>query len=394
MVSSSRPVLALYVVWHPNYKTGDLLSKQLFAHYRRDLYLNTGGGNGLSVMNRSEPAPGSTVPLPIPLDQSETTVVVVFAESNLTSDPAWITYVQNLSARTDTASFTSRLVVVALDGSFLKLNLTDNALRCDKGRISGRKFNTVQMTELTHQICRVLRFFHEHLDHPGTPEDRLESYLTKIRVFISHTKKDRHGLQIAIAIRDQLHQANGLDSFFDVHDIPAGVRFDQVIFHRVKTSIVIVVHSDTFSSREWCRKEVLAAKRSNVPLIVANCIKDADDRGFPYLGNVPIIRMDDPSPHRIDCVIGRLFDEVLKDFLWKCRVALCAPPITPGPVFVPRTPELLMLAAIPKSPSAGSTSTVVYPDPPMGSEEIEILNAVSPSVHFTCLSSWLAGVAP
>ena len=394
MADISRPILSLYVVWHPNYKIGERLFKQLFEHYRRDLYLNTGGGNGLSVMNRSEPEPGSPVPLPIPLDQSETTVIVILAESNLTRDPAWITYVQDLSARTEIAGFTCRLVVAALDRSFFKLNVTDNALRCDEGGRSVREFNTEQMTELTHQLCRVLRSFLKYLDRPGTPEDRLESYLTKIVVFISHTKKDRHGVQIAVAIRDRLHHAKGLDSFFDIHDIPAGVRFDQAIFHRVRTSVVIAVHSDTYSSREWCRKEVLAAKRSNVPLIIANCIKDADGRGFPYLGNVPIIRMDDSSPDRIDCVIGHLFDEVLKDFLWNCRVVLCTPTTSPVPVFVPRTPELLMLVAIPKGALAGSTPTVVYPDPPMSSEENEILSAVAPSVYFSSLSTWLAGVAP
>ena len=149
MADISRPILSLYVVWHPNYKIGERLFKQLFEHYRRDLYLNTGGGNGLSVMNRSEPEPGSPVPLPIPLDQSETTVIVILAESNLTRDPAWITYVQDLSARTEIAGFTCRLVVAALDRSFFKLNVTDNALRCDEGGRSVREFNTEQMTELT-----------------------------------------------------------------------------------------------------------------------------------------------------------------------------------------------------------------------------------------------------
>ena len=394
MADSSRPILTLYVVWHPNFGNGHSLANQVFTHFRRDLYSNIGGSTGLSVLYRNVPEPGFAVPLSIPLDESETTVIIVLAESNLSSDPAWVAYVQDISRRTEEAGFASRLVVAALDRTFFNLGLSDNALRWDEWGRSILEFSIKQMAELTYQLCRVLRFYLEHLDRAGTPEDQLESYLTKIRIFLSHSKHDGHGEEVAVAIRDQLHNANGLDSFFDVHDIPAGIRFDQAIYHRVRTSVVIAVHSDTYSSREWCRREVLEAKRSNASLIVVNCIKDADDRGFPYLGNVPIIRMDAPSPDRIDCVVGRLFDEVLKDFLWKCRVVLCAPPSSPTLVFVPRSPELLMLAALPASATPGVISTVVYPDPPMGSEENEIFGIVSPNVHFSSLSSWLAGVTP
>lgn len=394
MAKSSRPILALYVVWHPDFKAGTKLARQLLVHYRRDLYSNAGGSTGLSVLYRSEVVPGSTFPIPIPLDESETTIIVVLAESNLCDDPNWVAYVRDLSEKTDAVGFRTRLLVVALDKSFHKLGITDQALRFDGWGGYGLEFSVKQLAELTYEICRVLRHFLQYLDRPGTPDGELESYLTQIRVFISHSKHDDHGRDAASAIRDQLHRANGLESFFDVHNIPAGVKFDRTIFLRVRTSIVIAVHSDSYSSREWCRKEVLEAKRSNVPLIVANCIRHIDDRGFPYLGNVPIVRMDVPTPDRIDYVIGRLFDEVLKDFLWKCRVALCAHASAPGLVFVPRTPELLMLAALPPIGSTGTVLTVIYPDPPMPAEEGEIFDIVSPGVNFSNLSTWLAGVTP
>lgn len=63
---------------------------------------------------------------------------------------------------------------------------------------------------------------------------------------------------------------------------------------------------------------MLEAKRWNVPLVVADCISEADKRGFPYLGNVPVVRMDPATADRIEQVIGRLLDQVLKDFLWRC----------------------------------------------------------------------------
>ncbi|WP_204306774.1 toll/interleukin-1 receptor domain-containing protein, partial [Klebsiella pneumoniae] len=78
-------------------------------------------------------------------------------------------------------------------------------------------------------------------------------------------------------------QGDGLATFFDVHDIPTGVRFDRAILLQVRVSAVVAVHTDSYSSREWCRREIIEAKRWNVPLVVANCIADADERGFPYM---------------------------------------------------------------------------------------------------------------
>lgn len=40
------------------------------------------------------------------------------------------------------------------------------------------------------------------------------------------------------------------------------------------------------------------------------------------MGNVPIVRMDPQQAERINIIIARLLDEVLKDFLWRCRIQL------------------------------------------------------------------------
>src|SRR6202020_2050865 len=120
----------------------------------------------------------------------------------------------------------------------------------------------------------------------------------------SHSKHDRDGERIAKLIRKALFDGNGLASFFDVHDIPTGVRFDRAILQQVKVSAVVAIYTDSYSSREWCRREIIEAKRWNVPLVVANCIADKDKRGFPYMGNVPVVRMDPRAVDRIDHVVA------------------------------------------------------------------------------------------
>ncbi|MGO4486737.1 hypothetical protein, partial [Rhizobium sp. 2TAF27] len=190
----------------------------------------------------------------------------------------------------------------------------------------------------------------------------------------------------------QLHHSMGHDRFFDVYDIPPGLRFQKVLLSKIKVSAVIAIHTDSFSSREWCRREIIEAKRHNRPLVIANCISDKDERGFPYLGNVPIVRLDDENSNRVDIVIRALLDEILRDFLWKCRVELMRPnKKKPRVIFLPRPPELISLAAL--IPAAeGRRSIIVYPDPPLGAEEERLFHAIAPKIRLRSATEWLAGV--
>ena len=151
-------------------------------------------------------------------------------------------------------------------------------------------------------------------------EEALERYLEKIRVFISHSKHDGDGESVGRSIRDWIHAHSTLDSFFDVYDIPPGLSFGEVLLHQIGAGAVLAVHTDSYSSREWCRREVIEAKRRLVPMIVVDCVRDVHPRGMPYLGNVPVVRMDPGQTDRIGTVAGCLLDEVFRNWLWLCRV--------------------------------------------------------------------------
>ena len=214
-----------------------------------------------------------------------------------------------------------------------------------------------------------------------------------MQVFLSHSKHDQNGKKIARSIREHLQSGHGLTSFFDVHDIPAGLRFQKVLLQQVRVSAVIAIHTDSYSSREWCRREVIEAKLFNVPLVVANAISDLDEKGFAYMGNVPLVRIDPRGGKaRHQYVIGRLLDEVLKDFLWRCRVELHLAlfPADPCVIFVPRSPELISLAGPPPS-SAVPSPVVVYPDPPLSAEEERLFASIAPNVQLRSWTEWIAG---
>jgi hypothetical protein len=97
--------------------------------------------------------------------------------------------------------------------------------------------------------------------------------------------------------------------------------------------------------------------------------------------------MDPHAVDRIDQVVARLLDEVLKDFLWRCRIEL-AKGHSDNAMFLPRPPELISLAGL--EDRAEADITLVYPDPPLGSEEQRLFEVIAPKVKLRSLTEWLA----
>ena len=206
-------------------------------------------------------------------------------------------------------------------------------------------------------------------------------------MFLSHSKHDDSGVRIALAIRDRIHARYALSSFFDVYDIPAGLRFHKVLLQQVQSSALIAIHTDSYSSRGWCRREVIEAKLSNIPLVVANCVSRMDERSFPYMGNVPNIRLDGEREERIDFLIECLLDEILKDFLWQCRIKLHYSVPGSNVVFLPRPPELISLACH-VAKVEENDMVIVYPDPPLSKEEKRLFTKVAPHVRLLSIIEW------
>lgn len=391
MSDPTRPLFVVYVVWHPGFGDGASIAEAIRSHFRRELYDNVAGGTGLSVVFRSLPPPSSAVPLDIDFDEAHAAAIVVLTDRALAADPQWVAYARALGERAEATGLHVRTFPVAIDEMVLvPLNMTEQALRWDQWNGDLHTRTKRLLSELTYEYCRMLRHFLERLQRPDEEEAALEAYLRKVQIFLSHSKHDDAGERVARLIRDRLQDGHGLASFFDVHDIPAGLRFHKVLLLQVRISAMVAVHTDTYSSREWCRKEIIEAKRHNVPLVVANCISDLDERGFPYMGNVPVVRLDPHGPDRIDVVIARLLDEVLKDFLWRCRIAISAATAGPAVMFIPRPPELITLASLPPEADA-PTPIIVYPDPPLSTEEERLFAEIAPRVQLRSLTEWLSG---
>ncbi|MER9836786.1 toll/interleukin-1 receptor domain-containing protein [Mesorhizobium sp. M0145] len=381
--------MVIYVAWHPNFADGERLARVLYDHYRRKLYENVAGGAGLPVVYRSVPAPDVATPIDVDLIDAETSAIILLIDKNWVQDPSWTAWGKKLAEQVEAVGLAARVFPVAIDSVATQIGLVEQAARWDKWKdLSLEARQRRLIVDLTYQLCRMLRAYLEHLKRPAEAQDALVQYLKKVEIFLSHSKHDRDGERIAKLIRKHLYESDGLASFFDVHDIPIGLQFNRVILQKVKVSAVVAIHTDSYSSREWCRREIIEAKRWNVPLVIANCIRDFDERGFPYLGNVPVVRMDPVDSDRIDVIVSKLLDEVLKDFLWRCWVQSTGPGHD-GVVFVPRPPELITLASL--EGKAQADVTLVYPEPPIGAEEQRLFEVIAPKVQLRSMTEWLAG---
>ena len=379
MPSWEDPYITFHIVWHPSCTESQAAASHLVQHFTRDRFAIE--EMGVSMFEWSEPPPGSAVPPRFDFATGETAAVVVLVSDEIEQDNDWSNYVGRLADRCtsgDDGAPIRRLFLVAMTHGRLATSFRVQALcwRDWPGDHSRRARRLVR--EVTYETSRMLR---DTLDD----EPDLARQMERTRVFLSHSKHDDIGERVAKCIRNWLQEDVNLSVFLDIVDVPAGLPSDEVLEAGVQQSAVLIVHSDSFSSREWCRREVLVAKASERPIVIADCIEDLDERVFPYIANVPVVRLRSQQPNGIERVVGRLLDEVFKDFLWQCRTAALRH-AHPNVMFVARPPELLTLVNV-KTNSPGK-SVLVYPDPPLGSRELSVLDGIGPPVE--SLSQWMS----
>src|SRR5262249_40541931 len=96
-------------------------------------------------------------------------------------------------------------------------------------------------------------------------------------------------------------------AFFDKAHIASGYDFSQEILANIERSAMVVLQSDAYASRPWCRREILAAKRYERPIVVVQRMKLGEARSFPYLGNVPTMCWNGNNHFEIIATVVREF---------------------------------------------------------------------------------------
>ena len=201
-------------------------------------------------------------------------------------------------------------------------------------------------------VVELVRFL---LDKQAGNEDAT----APVTIFLSHTKRDlERDPKVVETLTKFFTDDKPVELWFDSGDIEGGSVFGKKIEAGIRNAALLAVLTDSYASREWCRKEVLLAKQHKRPMVVVDALQEREVRAFPYAGNVPVLRWQGHSRDALDLL--------LKEALRQLHVGRELEGID-GDQILSSAPELVTVVGLPKG------TRVLYPDPPLGKNEQEIL---------------------
>ena len=347
----------------------------MYSAFCRNVKQPLSRGTGIPVFERSVASSNGLVPIPIPTDEADHTAIVALIDDEMFNDTAWTTYLETLVPTTQNI----RLYPVALSKYAHKISpqiAEIQFINLWAKKESLAEVNAQQLiVRLLHELSRQLLKLNPSHD---------DSNISKppVSLFISHAKWD--GETIAKDFRNYIRSETKLSSFFDANDIPDGSSFPKEIEQKLRDNAVIVVfQTDAYSSREWCRKEVILAKRYKVPIVVVNAIEHVERRSFPYLGNVLVMRWKENFDFIITQALSQVLYQVFTEIVLQKHIALYLPGRN-DVEYIASSPELFNYIDIIRlqKEKALKKIIVMYPDPPLGAEELQLLNEIDEDVVF------------
>jgi TIR domain-containing protein len=206
----------------------------------------------------------------------------------------------------------------------------------------------------------------------------------KLRVFLSHAKLD--GLYLAQSVRHFIETQHWLEKFYDAEDIEPGLSWEDQLRQGVSSSIVLVLRTDAYDRRFWCRSEVRWAEFLGVPVVVVDArsglVYPASD--LPFEG-AQTVRVPDGNLPRIVFAVLRT---ALQSMLFQRSVRqLCVLGKLPSRREVVRVlPVVSGISAIVQAcddlrNAPEEPRFVVYPDPPLRDGLLKAAQVLTESVH-------------
>jgi hypothetical protein len=214
----------------------------------------------------------------------------------------------------------------------------------------------------------------------------------RLCVFLSHTKRMGTSEKDVPALIDLVRAIlaeTRLRHFFDTNDLQPGQDWDEELRKNAAASALLVLRTDLYSSREWCQREMLIAKRHGMPIVILDSLGQGEERGSFLMDHVPRtpVRSDENGPRRADIRRGLnlLVDDCLKRALWEVQKKLASGrPELRVSWWAPHAPEPVTLAQwLEESRPAGTPAPgtgalrILHPDPPLGPEEQDALEQIA-----------------
>lgn len=380
--------LNLYIVWHPNFEFGKKIAEELYSTFCRDYKNPLSRGIGIPVYFRYIKLEDNK-PLEVELSSAERNAVVLLIDEEYVLDEGFRSYTEDLSKKMDDHN---RIFPISLCNKAYSigcglstLQFTDGMKLFNKNldlRIAKDFTKSVKKikTELLHDCSRLVLNF-----HPKQKDKEHHRIGSPVKLFLSHAKLD--GENTTIKFKQFIENNLKLDVFFDTVDIANGYDFAEQFEQEIKHSALVVFHTDEYSNREWCRREILIAKKHKSPIVVVHNILNGEKRAFPYLGNMPTIVIGKKEIIGFYKIVNLTLYQVLNN-LYHNRLLESYSNMNSNSnniiKVITSPPELFNFLDIKtyKQDLGNKRLTILYPDPPLGIEELIILNELDEDVEF------------
>lgn len=369
--------LSLFVVWHPDFTEGKQIANDLYSSFCRDIEEPLSRGLGVQVYYRS------TSLTPIDKNIANKKAIILLIDENYMTNGSFQEFTKHLVILTDD---NTRIYPIALCKQATGIGCGLDSIqfiRYNEGFINIRSEYVKGIkkikSELLHDFARLLMNF-----QPVWMDKKGIKIPSPIKLFLSHAKKD--GEETTKKFKVFIESETKLDVFFDTVDIADGYEFEKQIEANIENAALIVFHTDAYSSREWCRIEVLVAKRNKCSIVVVHDIRDGEKRAFPYMGNTPTITLkEDEASSFIEILTLTLYQVVNNLYQREMLQSFASEFKNDQAEFVTITspPELFNYIDLYKMKLAEKNKLIVlYPEPPLGAEELRILNEIDNDIKF------------
>ena len=366
--------LSVYVLWHSEFQEGYSYAREIYTNFTRDIEKPASRGIGIPVLFPSE-GKDDEHKLDIKFDTAEQIAIVLFIDAKMLLDKSWHLYIKKIQDMCDKnpKHIIYPIAIIEKSLSFPVDNLNGkNCIRLYE-KIGQEQKNKYLIFMLAHELCRFLYGIERisEIENTETPPP--------IKLFLSHAKAD--GVEITKSIKKYINLDTPLDDFFDAQDIAPGYDFAKEIKSAIPNCMLLVIHTDQYSTRDWCKKEILISKEFYVPILVLNCLSKLENRSFPYMANVQTFRIKENKEMNCQEIISIALLEVLRHkyqglymrfVLQSCGLNISEKNILSYP------PELFSLVQTVDK----KENIIVYPDPPLGNDEVALLQKYQTNLQF------------
>ena len=266
-------------------------------------------------------APPVLPPPAAELEKALHTLVIVIVTDPLTRDDDCVQRLEEIAAGVRAAGSPHDFVQLGWNEAALA-TLRSHRFADALNRRQGRSLESLAEYALRPAYAAILAL---HRAHRLVTQSAGTGGKAQARFFISHAKLD--GLSLAHSMTHTIGRLDWLGTFYDARDIGPGDDWQQVLEDGVRDAMLLVLRTDIYDQRFWCRQEVMWAEHYDRPVLLVDARSQLFHRpsvlGFT---GVPGVLIPDGNLVR---VIAEALREWVRIGVLRRRYDEIAPPSSP-----------------------------------------------------------------